>query len=192
MARSLGVTEAGDRLSMDALANGLVSRRLLLVLATFEQFVGAEPFLVELLATGRPLKVPVTSRTVFRLSGKQTYPVPPLTLPTSDRVVSTGKLAAFEVVQLFVTRSRAVLPAFVLTDATALATAANCRPLGGLPLAIERAAERSNRPPPPAMLARLDYSLPPLVRVPLDRPARQWTLRSAFGWSYDLLDEAER
>src|SRR5439155_1274260 len=67
-----------------------------------------------------------------------------------------------------------------------------CRTLDGLPLAIELTAARIKLLSPQAILARLEQRLELLTGGAADLPTRQWTLRSAIDWSYNLLDEGEQ
>jgi predicted ATPase len=45
---------------------------------------------------------------------------------------------------------------------------------------------------PPALLTRLDMRLPLLIGGAQDIPIRLRTMEDAIGWSYDLLDDAQR
>ena len=97
---------------------------------------------------------------------------------------------------LFLERARAVAPRLAMT---AVAVAAICRRLDGLPLAIELAAALVRLLPPQAMLARLVASAPAqggaldlLGGGAWERPDRQQTMRDTIAWGYDLLAPEER
>ena len=190
VAHALGVRDSSDRSSLEGLAAALRDRRLLLVLDSFEQVLEAAPFVAELLAACRGLKVLVTSRSVLRLSGEHHYPVPPLVLP--DPTDPPSRLAEAEAVRLFVARAQEANPAFVLTPHNAESVATICRRLDGLPLAIELAAARLRYLAPDALLARLERRQSLLTGGPRDAPARQKTLQATITWSYDLLELAEQ
>jgi DNA-binding CsgD family transcriptional regulator len=91
-------------------------------------------------------------------------------------------------VTLFLERAQAIDPEFLLSEENARAVAELCVRLDGLPLAIELAAVRSNLLSPRMILARLEERVSLLRWGARDLPERQQTLRSAIGWSYDLLD----
>jgi non-specific serine/threonine protein kinase len=95
-------------------------------------------------------------------------------------------------VELFVKRSQAVDPGFVLTAGNAPAVAEICVRLDGLPLAIELAATRNRLLPPAALAMQLDQPLDLLTDGPRDLPRRHQSLRAALAWSYDLLGAQEQ
>ncbi|MDB5077004.1 MAG: ATPase-like protein [Chloroflexi bacterium] len=193
IAQTLQVSELNDRSGDDSLLRYLRPKHMLLVLDNLEQLVGAAPQLAQLLEAAPQLKILATSREPLRVRNERTVAVLPLALP--DRVpigfdaAALDALARVPAVALFVERARQVQPDFALTAENAGAIIEICRRLDGLPLALELAAYNLRVLPPQAMLARLDRSLPLLMRGPRDLPARQQTLRNTMAWSYDLLDE---
>jgi predicted ATPase/DNA-binding CsgD family transcriptional regulator len=191
VAQGLGFQDMGTRPLGERLAAFLRSQRILLVLDNFEHLLDATPQLALLLSACPRLKLLVTSRTVLRLSGEHTLPVPPLALPLNP-APSLDEVASSEAVGLFLARARASRPDFALTETNAAAVAAISRRLDGLPLAIELAAARLAHLPLPGLLRRLEQRLPLLTGGPCDLPARQRTMRNAIAWSYELLTPDEQ
>ncbi|HYN89741.1 MAG TPA: NB-ARC domain-containing protein, partial [Ardenticatenaceae bacterium] len=201
IAQVLDVREQGGQQLLDSLKDYLREKHMLLVLDNFEQVVTASAVVAELLAAAPRLQALVTSREVLRLSGEHVFAVPPLALPDLERVPEGPELVpaltTYEAVRLFVERASAAKAGFALTSDNAVAVAGICNRLDGLPLAIELAAARVRLLSPPAILERLVEApggspLHLLTGGARDLPARQQTLRSTIGWSYDLLDQAER
>jgi non-specific serine/threonine protein kinase len=102
------------------------------------------------------------------------------------------ELAQVPAVALFLQRARTLEPEFALGEENARAIAELCVRLDGLPLAIELAAARTSVLSPQMILDRLEQLLSLLRWGARDLPERQQTLRSAIGWSYDLLDTREQ
>ena len=192
IATAIGLRDPSDRSVLDALADHLRDRELLLVLDNFEQVTDAAPAVDRLLDAAPQLSVLVTSRVPLHLSGEQEYRVPPLTLPDPGGAVDARSVVASESVALFVDRARAVRPGFEVTDDIAPTVAEIVARLDGLPLAIELAASRIKLLGPAELLSRLERRLPLLSGGPRDLPDRQRTLRSAIEWSHDLLEPDER
>ncbi|MGH2461193.1 MAG: ATP-binding protein [Chloroflexota bacterium] len=192
IAQVLGIRQLGRRPTRDVLTKGLAGRQLLLILDNFEHLLEAASLVAELLAAAPAVRILVTSRAPLRLSGEQQFPVPPLELPALGDLPALEDLARIASVQLFVERARAVQPGFRLSAETAAAVAELCVRLDGLPLAIELAAARGRLLGPRELLTRLEQRLTLLTDGPRDLPPRQRTLRSAIGWSYDLLSVAEQ
>jgi predicted ATPase/DNA-binding SARP family transcriptional activator len=169
IARGVGVDD------VEALAERLADRRLLLLLDNFEHVEEAAPVLSTLLRTGPDLRLLVTSRQPLRIYGEYEYRVPPLRLLD-------------EAVPLFIARARAggtrLGASEPLTEI--------CRVLDCLPLAIELAAGRADELAPRDMLARLPARLALAAEGPRDLDARQRTLTATIRWSFELLSERER
>ena len=170
----------------------LSERRTLLVLDNFEHLLDAAPSVVRLLEGSPLLKMLATSREALHVRGERRQQVPPLTVPEPGHLPSIKTLTLYSSVALFVERAEAVSPDFVLTEANGEDVAAICAGLEGLPLALELAAARFGQFSPGEMRASLKSRLNLLTGGERDLPLRQRTLRSAIGWSYDLLNKEEQ
>ncbi|MBA2595337.1 MAG: hypothetical protein H0V00_01805 [Chloroflexia bacterium] len=187
VAAALGLRPASETPIGDVLIHALHPRQTLLLLDNCEHLVDATADLVaSLLARCPALQVLATSRAPLHLHAEQLLLVDPLPLP--DDGASLSAVAQNEAVQLFSERTRAVRPAFALTETNGATVAALCRRLDGLPLAIELAAARGAVLSPEAMLAQMSDRLQLLTHGARDLPARQRTIAAAIAWSYDLLD----
>jgi non-specific serine/threonine protein kinase len=187
VAAALGLRPASDTPIGDVLIHALHPRQTLLLLDNCEHLVDAAADLLgSLLARCPALQVLATSRAPLHLHVEQLLPVDPLPLPEDEVLLSI--VEQNEAVQLFSERTRAVRPAFALTEANAATVAAICRQLDGLPLAIELAAARSTVLSPEALLAQMSDRLQLLTHGARDLPARQRTIAATIAWSYDLLD----
>jgi predicted ATPase len=190
IARLVQLPGAGGRTARELLLEQLRERDMLLVLDNFEHLLGAAPILAELLAGCPRLHMLVTSRTALRLRSEQRFVVGPLATPAED--ASVEATSASPAVQLFVERTRAITPDFVLDASNAQAVGAICRRLEGVPLAIELVAARAELLSPLGMLRRLERGAPLQMSGPPDLPARQRTLEATLAWSHELLEPDER
>jgi predicted ATPase len=192
VAATLGAREVAGQRLLDTLTSVLAAKRLLLVLDNAEHVLGAAGELAELLAACPRLSMLSTSREPLHVRGERVFPLLPLELPPADHLPRVEELALVPAISLFVERATASHPEFALTGDNAVAVAAICRRLDGLPLAIELAAARVPMLPPAALLARLEKRLPLLTGGGGDLPVRQRTMRDAIAWSYDLLTGEEQ
>jgi predicted ATPase len=178
IAQAIGVRDTGDEPIVEKLVTALRDRSMLLVLDNFEQILPAAPSLTWLLAAAPGVALLVTSRTLLRVSGEQSYEV--------------GPLADASSVALFSERARAVKPDFEVTQANAATIERICSAVDGAPLAIELAAARIRVLSAADLLDRLDRGLSVLVGGSRDLPERQQTIRRTIEWSTQLLDENQR
>lgn len=202
IAHALGLREEGRAPLAEQLPQFLRDRQQLLVLDNFEQIIAAAPHITALLSACPDLKCLVTSRETLQVRGEHEFAVPLLPLPDVDRLqrLTQGRAQVIgqnPAVQLFCQKAQAVKADFRLTDNNALAIAAICVRLEGLPLALELAAARIKLFSPPALLLHLGdaiqpTALPLLTGGPQDSPVRQRTLMNTVQWSYDLLDATEQ
>src|SRR5256886_3423589 len=189
---SIGLTESGPQPLLDLLKASQRDKQRLLLLDNFEHVITAATLLVELLEACPDLKLLVTSREVLRLRGEHQFAVLPLALPDPKRLPDDRSLIHVPAVDLFLQRAQAVRADFHVTADNAATIASICLRLDGLPLAIELAAARVKLLAPQAMLPHMEQRLKLLTGGAADLPARQQTMRSTIGWSYDLLDQSER
>jgi predicted ATPase/DNA-binding XRE family transcriptional regulator len=192
IAQTFDLKDSGSAPLAEVTQRYLRDKRLLLVLDNFEHVAPAAPSVGELLMTCPGIKALVTSRAPLRLRGEHEYAVRPLALPDQRHPPSPEWLSQFAAVELFTTRAQAAQADFQVTNANAPAVAEICVRLDGLPLAIELAAARIKLLPPPALLTRLERSLPLLVGGARDLEERQQTMRNTLAWSYDLLAPEEQ
>ena len=190
VAQSLGLREAEGQTQREALYAYLREKRFLLVVDNFEHLLEAAPEVAKLIEACRHLAVLVTSRAPLRVRGEQEYPVPPLALPASTFSPDPEEVLGSPSGDLFVERARAASPSFSLVGENALAVAAICRQLAGLPLALELAAAKVRFLGPTTLLSRLDRALS--TGAARDLPPRQSTMRATLDWSYDLLKEPQQ
>jgi non-specific serine/threonine protein kinase len=187
IASALSAWQLGQVSPLDLAAAEIGDRRLLLILDNLEQIAEGAPVLMDLLARCSNLSILVTSRVPLNLSPEQIFPVTPLPLPPAMTCATAEAILASPAIELFVARSRASKPDFVLTDLNASSVLEICRHLDGLPLAIELAAARTRQLPLRALASQLDDALSLLVGGPRDLPARHWAMRDTIAWSYNLL-----
>jgi predicted ATPase/DNA-binding SARP family transcriptional activator len=193
IADELGVKERPGHSAREALVEYLRDRKALLLLDNFEHVLEAASFLRELLARAPGVTLLVTSRAPLGVPEERVYPVSALELPDRSQRPSLAELGETEAIRLFVDRARAARPDFELTETNAESLSELCVRLDGLPLALELAAARCNILSPGALLERLGSRLELLRATPgSGLVERQWTLRGAIAWSYDLLQPEEQ
>lgn len=182
--------------SLQALADVLAGRRLLVLLDNCEQLAerGA-PLIAELAGRLPQAHWLLTSRRVLGLDGEREFALPPLPLPPPRGGLEA--LARNPALALLLDRARAVRPDFRLAPGNADALQALLRALDGLPLAIELAATRLRSLPPQALLERLQRHGGAAAALERSGPRgghddRQASMLKVLSWSGSLLSEAAR
>src|SRR5262249_58638545 len=113
-------------------------RRVLLVLDNCEHLLDACTRLAEGLLRACPdVRILATSREVLHAAGEVTWQVPALSAPAPGDQPAPEELGRYDAVRLFVERSRAGDPGFLLAPGNAAAVVEICHRLDGMPLAIE-------------------------------------------------------
>jgi non-specific serine/threonine protein kinase len=139
------------------------------------------------------VKLLVTSRAPLGAPEERVCAVPALVLPDRSQRPSLPELRETEAIELFVERARAVRSDFELIERNAESVIELCVRVDGMPLALELTAARCNVLSPQALLERLGSRLDVLRAAPgSGLVERQWTLRGAIEWSYDLLQPRDQ
>jgi predicted ATPase len=133
VAGALDVREEPDRSFVEALAEFLRGKRLLLMLDNCEHLLEAAAELCdELLRRCPAIRILVTSRQVLGVEGEWDLPVPPLGLPPEQ--ANAAAVAGSEAGRLFLDRARTAAREIEIDEGNAGAVASICRRLDGLPL----------------------------------------------------------
>lgn len=190
VARTLGQPLAGGVPAVDALAAGLRTQSLLLVLDNCEHLLPAVVALVDAIARAAPaVRILVTSQEPLKATDEQVFRLDTLAVPVNSAAAGT---ADFGAVQLFVERGRAADARFALTPANVASVVDICRRLDGIPLALELAAARIPLLGIEGLRARLDERLQILTGGSRYTLRRHQTLRAMLDFSHGLLSADEQ
>jgi predicted ATPase/DNA-binding CsgD family transcriptional regulator/transcriptional regulator with XRE-family HTH domain len=193
VASILGARETPGQSPLENVVAFLQRKTLLLVLDNCEHLVSACAELAEGILAGCPrVRLLATSREPLLINGERQVRLASLAAPDAGDQLSTGELARYPAVQLFVERAQAVVPGFHLTSETAPAVTQVCARLDGIPLALELAAARLRALALEQLVERLGDAFHLLVGGSRTAPARQQALQATLDWSYALLTEPER
>jgi len=175
---------AGDS-ALDRLANGLSSRRTIIILDSAERSLSAvKEVVAQVLDTCANTSFLCTSRELLHARHERAVVVGPLLVPPPD-LESVAHARTFAVVRLFERRAERADPRFVLHDGILDAVASICTQLDGLPLAVDLAAAQMVALDPRDLADRVGR------RVALIDD-RNETLRTVIDWSFDSLSEREQ
>jgi predicted ATPase/DNA-binding winged helix-turn-helix (wHTH) protein len=189
---ALGLPPVSGTFSVESVAAALSSRHVLVLLDNCEHLIDAAARMADaLLRASHDVCVLATSREPLRAAAEYVYRVPPLDVPGEDNVDADDVLR-YGAVRLFVARAQAAEPRYAPGHRLASTTAAICRRLDGMPLAIELAAARIAAFGVEGVAARLDDRFRLLTGGSRTALPRQQTLRATLDWSHELLSEPER
>ncbi|HTU72675.1 MAG TPA: LuxR C-terminal-related transcriptional regulator [Trebonia sp.] len=190
VAAAVGIRDLPSVAAVDALADALARRQLLLVLDNCEHVIGAAAELCgRLLLCADDVRVLATSREPLRIAGEARYRLGPLTLPAPDDPADPD---GSEAVALFADRARRADASFALDAETAPLVARLVARLDGMPLAIELAAARVDALGVAQLLDRIGDRFTLLEAGDRLAAPRQRSLAATVEWSYRLLDERAR
>jgi predicted ATPase len=192
VATALGLTPVSGTVSVESVAAALGGKHVLVLLDNCEHLIEAAAHMAEtLLRASHFVCVVATSREPLRTADEYVYRVPPLDVPGEDNV-DVDDVFRYGAVRLFVARAQAAEPRYAPGPRLASTTAAICRHLDGMPLAIELAAARIAAFGVEGVASRLDDRFRLLTGGGRTALPRQQTLRATLDWSHELLSEPER
>jgi non-specific serine/threonine protein kinase len=193
VATACRITEKSQRPLLEALVEGLATRKVLLVLDGCEHMVDSCANLTSRLLRSCPkLTILVTSREPLGVPGELIWRTPSLSVPRMEDAGHPELLLASDAVRLYVERARLGRPGFQLDESAAGPVVQICARLEGMPLAIELAASLSGVMTQGETLDRLHDRFRLLTGGSRTALPRHQTLRAAVDWSYGLLSEPER
>jgi len=193
IASILGLSQAVGQAITQSLCKYLSGKHLLLIIDNCEHLINAAASLANaLLHTCPRLRILATSRETLAVEGEMPFRCPSLQLPNEVSQPDLAAMEKSEAVQLFIERTRAARPDFMLTEADAPVVVQICRRLDGIPLAIELAAARMRMLSVEQIAARLDHAFHLLTGGSRSALPRHQTLQALIDWSYDLLSPDER
>lgn len=182
MSRALGVAPS-------ALVDTLASRKLLLILDSFEHLSPAADLIVDLLVRAPGMHVMVTTRHTLNYQAGYIMRIDGLDVPDSEDDPAGAQFAG---VQLFTERAERLSGSFTLNDVTLPQVIRICRMLDGVPLAIELAASWATRRPLEEITVAIREDLDFLTTTMVGTPERHRSMRAVFESSWNLLPELER
>lgn len=213
VADAVQLTDQTARPQLEALAEHLADRRLLLVLDGCEHLVDECAHLAETLLAAAPgLRIIATSRQPLGAPGERTLRLAPLPVSAAREAPGQAQSASRavtvpaqaqgersesaapepEAVRLFVDRAAAAHPGFAVTEANRAEVTELCARLEGIPLAIELAAVHLRTMTPREILDRLGDRFALLSAGRRPGPARHQRLLTTIGWSHELCGGDER
>jgi predicted ATPase/DNA-binding winged helix-turn-helix (wHTH) protein len=192
LASVLGLATLGDQ-PLPALVAQLRNKSILIVLDNCEHLLDAVAALTEAVLRAAPgVRLLATSRQPLRAEGESLFHLTALGFPAREDGLTTAEALAFPAVELFVERAAASLDSFELNGGNVAVVIEICRPLDGIPLAIELAAARVDLFGVDGLAARLSDCFSLLTKGRRTALPRHQTLRATLDWSFELLPEAEK
>lgn len=191
LAQALGLGPHGD--ALEAIAEHLRDRQLLLVLDTCEHLIDTCALLAEQLLRAAPqLGVLATSREPLLADGECVHRLMPLRVPAPAPRPDLETALAHCAVNLFVSCAAAHQAGFRLRRRDVALVSDICRCLDGLPLAIELATAQVDALGLAGLLSQLQSGAAALNRGRRTAAPRQQSLRASLDWSYALLSPLEQ
>jgi predicted ATPase/DNA-binding XRE family transcriptional regulator len=192
-ATAFGLRDEPRRPVIDALADYLREKNLLIILDNCEHLLDACARMAEKILHAAPnVHMLVSSREPMGVGGEATYRVLSLRLPDIEHHLPIASLSQYEAVELFIDRAIAAVPAFKVTNENSSALVQICHRLDGIPLAIELAAAKVRFLSLEQIDKRLGNRFHLLIGGSRTALPQHQTLQATIDWSYDLLSPTEQ
>jgi len=173
----------------DQLINFLSDRSTLLILDGYEHLMGGSPFLSELLQRTAHVKLLVTSRQKVNIVGEWVRSISGLPVPDHwERTDRNGNSS----IDLFFERARQTNPKINLSGEELDSALFICRLVEGFPLAIELAASWTAFLDCSKIAKEINNSFNFLTSQMLDVPEKHRSLKAAFNYSWQMLENDQR
>ncbi|TMV82524.1 transcriptional regulator, partial [Thioclava sp. BHET1] len=192
IANALRITVQAEEAAAVMLGH-LQEQELLLILDNCEHIIGSVAEIAELIRTSAPgVRLLATSREPLRASNEQVHWLGPLKYPVGSDQLNSEDFLLFPAVQLFLDRAKSA-DSNLRYDASDLRQIAEiCERLEGMALPIELVAARAATHGIPATSALIGERFSLSWSGRRTAVSRHQTLRSALGWSYELLTIPEK
>jgi tetratricopeptide (TPR) repeat protein len=166
----------------------------MLVLDNLEQIDGAGEPIAELLRAVPSLTILGTSRVILGLEGEVVHPLRGLDPPSDERNRGEGVQAAghSDAVQLFIEAASRMVPAYDPAPSELEGIVRICRATGGMPLAIELAAQWVRVLRAADIADEIERDLHSLTRRGRGENRRHESVRTVFDHSWAKLDDRHR
>ncbi|MEJ2266617.1 MAG: adenylate/guanylate cyclase domain-containing protein [Anaerolineales bacterium] len=190
VAKTIGMREQEGRPILDALADYLAKKEILLLLDNCEHLIDAcAKFSDWVLRSAPEAKVLATSRQNLALSAEQVFPLGGMDIPEWEY---PENLRRFSSVELFLQSAQRVSVGFEIQGDELNLAARICRLVQGMPLAILLAAAWVDTLTLEEIAGEISQSVDFLESELRDLPERHRSMRAAFEYSWNLLSEEER
>jgi predicted ATPase/class 3 adenylate cyclase len=185
VARALGMRNTRE------LMGAIADKKMLIILDNCEHVIGAAADAVHtILSDTSDVAVLATSREPLAIVGEVLFRVPSLSVPPERAPFNS--VLQYDACRLFWERALLGRPSREWNEEAAEAICEICRPLDGLPLAIELAAARAATFGLSEIARLLEDRFRFLTSGPRSPIAHQRTLRATVDWSYELLSANEQ
>jgi predicted ATPase/DNA-binding SARP family transcriptional activator len=191
IATALTFSFSGDGAPEEQLLDYLKNKEMLLILDNFEQILDATEFIIPIMSVAPGVVILVTTRIRLMVTGENVYDVWGMAYPES---LISMKIAIqqYSAIKLFESEASRVRGGFRLREDNLEDVIEVCSLLEGMPLGIVLAANWVTMLTPAEIAKEIARDFEFLNTKMRDLPRRQRGIRSAFNYSWHLLNEDER